>query len=243
MGQELVINASEPIHDQYTSICKLEVNWNLEAVTRNSEPGQSSGFIVQKVTISIESYPPLSTDISYDYYEAWEVAQGKVEKHPACEYDDVFSIGTQIGTRFDAIADCLGTAGSIVFTGDVYWVDSNMSLYQQIMEWPRGGVAEAGTLRSMIGIEMCDLEECYIGTRPEFSHSWNCREVDTIYRVLLREASRYVANDRDLKSLKHNLKYCLDSLLYGHNDYLGLRTRVYNEVLKSQLNSHAEWAS
>lgn len=174
-------------HNNYYTIIKethkefwsfdLQIDWN---VTEISGGSNANGYIVQHFRRTACPSQPLLEDV--DYYEAWKVVNGRCLKEKRQICDDEFTVGCPFNSSED-IHHSLGTAGSFILQGDVFWIPKNSSLYVIVDNWSEHEVKCANGLKAAFSFP--DLTEDYfVFSRPVFKHEWNFVDVDIVDHVV-----------------------------------------------------------
>ena len=126
----------------YAYYC-LKIRWNVLNIINNDI--NNNGYIVQKVNIinttGLKGLP------EEGYYEAWKVINGKIDNPKNYNYDDNFIFYDKM-----FINECRnisrGITGEITYLCEVFWINSNNMLYDEINLW-KNDVLYAGDLKSI----------------------------------------------------------------------------------------------
>ena len=155
-------------HTHYCK-CKQEINWNLLDITGSNE---ATGYIVQHFMRRANPRQNFLDDA--DYYEAWKIENGiSVDRGNIC--DDLFSVGdwSIYGYPTADMANSIGTKGSFVFTGDVYWIpEGNSELYRIVESWSITSVPQANGLKASYSFEKLSTVKPVFSREP-FIHTWD----------------------------------------------------------------------
>ncbi len=160
-------------------LCELQINWIIPAITHKQN---GNGYIVQVFSRKLTPQNVLKTqeyeDISYA--EAWCVCNGKIiEEDRGKLCNDAFAIGNPLD-EFSEFSRSVGTKGQFEFTGKVFWISCNHYLYNEINNWSRTTVRQAGGLKASYDFsQFVNLKQYF--ERTPFIHTWNLTGEEDIY--------------------------------------------------------------
>lgn len=196
-------------HHSESCLCELQINWNVPVITYKQK---DSGYIVQVFSRKLTPQNILKTpeyeDISYA--EAWCVCNGKIIEEDRGELcNDIFSIGNPLD-EFSEFSRSVGTKGQFEFTGTVFWISYDNCLYDEISNWSRTTVKQAGGLKASYNFtQFVNLKQCF--ERTPFIHTWDLTDENIIYINAKQRLFRFCPNNtkRDKELLEENAAYLL----------------------------------
>ena len=160
------------------------INWIVSGIARCEK---TDGFIVQKINIEAPDY--LRSYPIKEYYEAWEVREGRIvypsDIESSEKEDDSFE--TDKCTAFESV----NKTGKVVFKSKVYWINNCDSLYEHVNAWEFHAVTQAGAdIRSSERCPELDTREptCI---RKDFVHTFNFTDINIIKNVALEFGRNY----------------------------------------------------
>lgn len=155
-------------HSDYMA-CSQYADWIVSDFTSTSS---KDGFILQHFSRAVD--PALEYLKNTDYFEAWQIVDGRNEDSgEIC--DDIFAVGHSL-TSVDDFHNSLEIKGTIEFCGDVFWIPKGIELYDIIANWSSTAVREAGGLRACFEFPEFTPElrsKYHVFTRKKFTHHWD----------------------------------------------------------------------
>ena len=164
-----VIPDNHTNHTDY-EYCEYKIKWNVERIIDAFYTAHAkltkvlNGYIVQLVHFTYVD------GRAANYYEAWEVTNGKTVSD-GYDYDDNFSNGLPYGHDED-----VPQHGVVSWKTKVYWVPEGIDVYDVVNNWKKKNVPEANELKAELEEEVSQdikdqIEQNYVFSR-EYEHKW-----------------------------------------------------------------------
>jgi len=160
------------VSDKHSSYeyCEYKIKWNVERIIDAFYTAHAkltkvlNGYIVQLVHFKYVD------GRAANYYEAWEVTNGKTVSD-GYDYDDNFSNGLPYGHDED-----VPQHGVVSWKTKVYWVPEGIDVYDVVNNWKKKNVPEANELKAELEEEVSQdikdqIEQNYVFSR-EYEHKW-----------------------------------------------------------------------
>ena len=219
-------------HSDYMA-CSQYADWIVSDFTSTS---LKDGFILQHFSRAVD--PALEYLKNTDYFEAWQIVDGRNEDSgEIC--DDIFAVGQSL-TSVDDFHNSLEIKGTIEFCGDVFWIPKGIELYDIIDNWSSTAVREAGGLRACFEFPEFTPElrsKYHVFTRKKFTHHWDLSSersiYNAVYKFMFKRCPHGPINERECKEFNSSI----DTVL-SNSTYNGIKKRITEQWYMFQSNKN-----
>lgn len=142
----------------------LIINWNIPAIAKGEN---KTGFIIQHMRI--ESH--IDCVQNNDYWEAWYVIDGNIEKS-SVRYDDSWSPIPSFWIT-ECEDEIKSSDGLVIYRSKVYWIPKDSEVYNIVDQWQPDLQSPAQELKMTYHFD-CDVDAYFVCER---NYTWQYKNI------------------------------------------------------------------